>query len=91
MSLFLEFLHKFIKYNNAFKAKIHKYADLFGIVLFIKITTFKSYIYVSGGGGGKTGIPNELVHVKKLSSSIIGLLVPTQQKDYRLELPCMRT
>jgi len=30
-------------------------------MLLIQITTYKTFIYFSGGGGGKTGIPNEIV------------------------------
>jgi hypothetical protein len=29
-----------------------------------KVATFKDCIYFSGGGGGKTGIPNEIVTCK---------------------------
>lgn len=32
---------------------------IYSVVLFIKqVTTFRNFIYFSGGGGGKTGIPN---------------------------------
>lgn len=34
------------------------YSQYIYLLLFPQIATFKTYIYMAGGGGGKTGIPN---------------------------------
>jgi hypothetical protein len=47
--------------KNGKQDNIYTYTYILSTVEMIKIATFKDYIYFSGGGGGKTGIPNEIV------------------------------
>jgi hypothetical protein len=41
--------------------KIHKSSNLLGISCMRKVAVNGEYIYFAGGGGGSTGIPNEIV------------------------------
>lgn len=47
--------------REGYEYKIHKSSNLFSISNLIKVAVNGEYIYFAGGGGGSTGIPNEIV------------------------------
>ena len=49
------------KYLNKDEYKIRQVADILSTIIFRQITVYGEYIYLAGGGGGSTGIPNEIV------------------------------
>ena len=49
--------------REGYEHKIHKSSHIFGISCLRQVAVNGEYIYFAGGGGGSTGIPNEIVHI----------------------------